>query len=102
VALDYLPIPASSVPSERLFSSAKRTADDRRSRLLPSVFEEIVVLKTHWQGKIPDRAQLNSKHIEEVNEDLWLEFEQLARLDEEMMLDGDIEEMDWDAEEIIG
>ncbi|KAF9016917.1 hypothetical protein BDP27DRAFT_1154466, partial [Rhodocollybia butyracea] len=53
IALDILPVMASSVPSKRLFSSSGETADDQCSRLGPVQFEEAQVMKWHWwQGAV--------------------------------------------------
>ncbi len=45
VALDVLPVQASSVPCERVFSSSKETDTLRRSNLSPAVFEVPQILK---------------------------------------------------------
>ena len=46
VAIDILPIQASSVPCERVFSSAKETFPMRRSNLSAEVFEALQILKS--------------------------------------------------------
>ncbi|KZT31093.1 hypothetical protein SISSUDRAFT_968140, partial [Sistotremastrum suecicum HHB10207 ss-3] len=45
LALDYLPIMASSVASERAFSSAGLTITKRRNRLNPDMVEALQGLK---------------------------------------------------------
>lgn len=45
IAMDYLPIQASSVPSERAFSSAAETDTARRNRLSPILMESLQMLK---------------------------------------------------------
>jgi hypothetical protein len=45
IALDYLPIQASSVPCERVFSSAKETDTPRRNRIHPALMEALQMLK---------------------------------------------------------
>ncbi|KAJ3563636.1 hypothetical protein NP233_g8817 [Leucocoprinus birnbaumii] len=45
LALDILPIQASSVPCERLFSTAKETMAPRRNRIAPELMEALQVLK---------------------------------------------------------
>lgn len=67
IALDILPIPASSVPCERLFSAAKEIADDRCSRLGSKKFEELQIMKFAWRNSIADLAAWNSDEIEEIN-----------------------------------
>lgn len=44
-ALDYLAIQGSAVPCERVFSSAKETMSDRRSRILEDLMEMLQMLK---------------------------------------------------------
>ena len=45
IAMDYLPIQASSVPCERAFSSCAETDTKRRNRLSPALIEALQVLK---------------------------------------------------------
>ena len=80
MALDILPIPASSIPCERLFSAAKEIADDRRARLGPKKFEELQVMKFAWRNNIPDLAAWNSAFVEEV--DHLQEFRELLDCDD--------------------
>jgi hypothetical protein len=80
IALDILPIPASSIPCERLFSAAKESADDRRARLGPKKFEELQVMKFVWRNNIPDLAAWNSAHVEEVDD--LEEFRELLDCDD--------------------
>lgn len=65
--MDVLPIPASSVPCERLFSAAKEIADDRRARLGPKKFEELQLMKFAWRNNVSDLAAWNSSQIEEMD-----------------------------------
>lgn len=84
ISLDILPIQASSVPCERLFSSAKEITTDKRSRLGPVRFEQLQMLKHHWRGGIIDLALWNLGHQEQmvyVVED----FEDMLQVDEEHM-----------------
>jgi hypothetical protein len=55
------------VPCERLFSSAKQVADDRRSRLGSEKFEELQVMKSAWCNKITDLVAWNFGLTEEIN-----------------------------------
>ena len=68
IALDILPIPASSVPCERLFSAAKEIADNHRARLGQKKFEELQVMKSAWHNDIQDLATWNSAFVEEVDQ----------------------------------
>jgi hypothetical protein len=45
IAMDYLPIQASAVPSERVFSSSSETDTVRRNRISPFLMEAIQMLK---------------------------------------------------------
>ncbi|KZT04770.1 uncharacterized protein LAESUDRAFT_620736, partial [Laetiporus sulphureus 93-53] len=45
LAMDILPIQASAVPCERIFSSAKETKAARRNRIKPQLMEALQVLK---------------------------------------------------------
>lgn len=45
IALDYLPIQASSVPSERVFSSSASTDTHKRNRIAPPLMEALQMLK---------------------------------------------------------
>jgi len=43
--MDYLPIQASSVPSERVFSSSAETDTKKRNRISPDLMEALQILK---------------------------------------------------------
>lgn len=45
MSLDYLPIQASAVPSERVFSSSGETDTGRRNRINPVLMESLQMLK---------------------------------------------------------
>ena len=45
MAMDYLPIQASSVPCEHVFSSAAETDTKKRNRLHPALMEALQILK---------------------------------------------------------
>ncbi len=45
MAMDILPIQGTSVPCERVFSSGKETATQRRNRLAPDLMEALQMLK---------------------------------------------------------
>jgi hypothetical protein len=45
MAMDYIPIQASSVPCERIFSSSAETTTKRRNRISPVLMEALQMLK---------------------------------------------------------
>jgi hypothetical protein len=47
MAMDYLPIQASSVPCERIFSSSAETDTKKRNRISPLLMEALQMLKFH-------------------------------------------------------
>jgi len=47
MAMDYLPIQASAVPCERIFSSSAETDTKRRNRIGPLTMEALQMLKFH-------------------------------------------------------
>jgi predicted secreted protein len=54
MAMDYLPIQASSIPCERVFSSSAETDTKRRNRINPLLMEALQMLKFHLK-----KARLN-------------------------------------------
>jgi hypothetical protein len=51
MAMDYLPIQATSVPCERVFSSCAETDTKRRNRISPLLMEALQMLKFHLKKK---------------------------------------------------
>lgn len=47
MAMDYLPVQASAVPCERIFSSSAETDTKRRNRISPPLMEALQMLKFH-------------------------------------------------------
>jgi len=45
IVMDYLPVQATSVPSERVFSSAKEMDTNKRNRISPVLMEALQLLK---------------------------------------------------------
>jgi hypothetical protein len=45
MAMDYLPIQASAVPCERVFSSSAETDTKKRNRIKPELMEALQILK---------------------------------------------------------
>ena len=62
IALDYLPIQGSSVPSERAFSSAAITDDPRRNTLSPDMFEALQLVKKAYNTDQLDPEVEAAKH----------------------------------------
>lgn len=70
--MDILPIQATSVPCERVFSSAKETTTPRRNRITPSMMGSLQLLKfSYKKRRDPEMAHcggmyftqaLDSKH----------------------------------------
>ncbi|KZT31949.1 hATC-domain-containing protein, partial [Sistotremastrum suecicum HHB10207 ss-3] len=85
IALDVLPVQASSVACERLFSSAKLTATDLRSRLGTDEFEELQLLKFAWKREIIDMAKDNETCEQEIaiDEEFYRGLDALDTLEEE-------------------
>jgi hypothetical protein len=69
VALDILPVQASSVSCERVFSSSKETITTRRSRLSPALMEVLQVLKFIYKQ---ERLDFSSDWISDPNDLLWI------------------------------
>jgi len=76
------------VPCERLFSSGKLIATDKRSRLGHERFEELQVLKFAWRSTLIDRATENSNKVEEL--DVIQDFVDLLTEEQETL--------DWETE----
>jgi uncharacterized Zn finger protein len=75
------------VPCERVFSSSKLTATDRRARLKAATFEELQMLKAAWRSDIVNLSKINSDVVEEVTdqsfEDMIIADNELAQWDRE-------------------
>ena len=86
IALDILPIPASAVPSEEAFSSARWTTSWECNRLSPDLIRSLQLLKHHNRSlsQLEDRSlwayteqDINtiSARAEEDDEDYYLNDE---------------------------
>lgn len=82
IALDVLPAQASSVASERIFSSAKLTASDLRSRIGVEKFEKLQLLKFSWKRDLIDMAAENKVTEEVEDESMEYLFRCLEEMDE--------------------
>jgi hypothetical protein len=54
IAMDYLPIQASSIPCERVFSSAAETDTKKQNRITPALMEALQMLKFLLKKKVLD------------------------------------------------
>jgi len=76
IAMDYLPIQASAVPSERVFSSSAETDTQKRNRINPVLMEALQMLKfglkkarlDFMQGWVTEEKLM--RETEAVSEDL--------------------------------
>jgi hypothetical protein len=99
VALDILPVQASSVSCERIFSSSKETCAMRRNLLSPALLEVLQVLKhVYKQGRLDFTSHLITTEedysIERVTEEAINELVSLGKTDELLDLLRSMEESD--------
>lgn len=68
LAMDLIPIQATSVPCERIFSASKETTTARRNLLGPKIMEAIQILK--FQAKNIEELSFTEglKEVDEMNE----------------------------------
>jgi hAT family protein len=67
--LDVLPSQASSVPCERIFSTAKLTATDRRSRLKADIFEILQIMNPAWRDCLVNLAEVIDEDLEQCDDE---------------------------------
>ena len=70
--MDYLPIQASSVPCERVFSSSAETDTKKRNRIGPTLMEALQMLKYHYKRTRLDfccSENWSSSHADLVEDD---------------------------------
>jgi hypothetical protein len=73
IAMDYLPIQASAVPSERVFSSSSETDTKKRNRIHPILMEALQMLKfalkkerlNFMQGWITSESMMSEREPDE-------------------------------------
>lgn len=73
MALDYLPIQASAVPCERVFSSSAETDTNRRNRIEPQLMEALQMLKFLLKKRRLEFGQdwtVTDEELEELSEKL--------------------------------
>lgn len=77
MALDYLPVQATSVPSERAFSSSGETDTAKRNRIKPSLMEALQILKyllkrmrLSFTAHLTDIAKVHDELVAAVHNDL--------------------------------
>jgi hypothetical protein len=90
VALDILPVQASAVPCERIFSSSKETCSVRRNRLSSEMMEMLQVLKFTFKQ---DRLDFSEGWLAK-EEDYTIEGKVSVAAIEELIKLGKIEELD--------
>jgi hypothetical protein len=76
MAMDYLPIQASSVPCERVFSSSAETDTRRRNRMSPLMMEALQMLKFHLK-----KERLNFTQGWSTTEQELLDYDTVVDLD---------------------
>ena len=76
--MDVLPSQASSVPCEQIFSTAKLTATDRRSRLKADMFEMLQIMNSTWHDHLINLAEVNADEFLSflIDENEWETWEQ--------------------------
>ncbi|KAG9029000.1 hypothetical protein FRB95_005820 [Tulasnella sp. JGI-2019a] len=90
IAMDHLPIQASAVPCERVFSSGKETMTAWRNRIKPELKEALQMLKFALRKKrlnFTGGCEIVAKGVEET-----VDAHLLARITEAVKLDGALDE----------
>ena len=97
MALDYLPIQASSVPSEHIFSSSAETDTKRRNRIHPVLMEGLQMLKfslKQQQLNFTDGWAITEDELQYYADDNEDSADLLGKLTSEIREDGiDIDEV---------
>jgi hypothetical protein len=71
MAMDYLPIQASSVPCERIFSSSAETDTKKRNRISPLLMEALQMLKFNLKKQHLNFVEGWITSEKEMTEDLY-------------------------------
>ncbi|KAK1218185.1 hypothetical protein PQX77_019137 [Marasmius sp. AFHP31] len=90
LALNILPVQGSSVPSERVFCSAKLTKTDLRNQLSPHMMEACMILKGSYQLDGPIDFTSHFRHDPMVEE-----LQLMTQKDNEMPLEEDVSIVDY-------
>ena len=97
MALDYLPIQVSSVPSKHTFSSSAETDTKRRNRIHPVLMEALQMLKfslKQWWINFTDGWAVTEEELEYYADDDEDSADLLGKLTSEIREDGiDIDEV---------
>ena len=97
MALDYLPIQVSSVPSKRVFSSSAKTDTKRWNRIHPVLMEALQMLKfslKQWRLNFTDGWAVTEDELEYYADDDEDSADLLGKLTSEIREDGiDIDEV---------
>lgn len=83
MAMDYLPIQASSVPCERVFSSSAETDTKKRNRIISSTMEALQMLKSHL---IKDRLNFTGGWVT-TNDEMMAEDDPIRGPDNDPLTD---------------
>jgi hypothetical protein len=87
ITLDILPAQALSVPCEWIFSGSKQIMTDHHSHVGPTIFEELIIMKSAWGPNLYDMVVWNAADHEHINNFNFEEF-----------LTNDVDSATWDQE----
>src|SRR6266481_6421846 len=88
--MDILPAQASSVPSERIFSSSKETCTQRRNNISPTMLEALQILKFIYKQ---DRLNFTDDLVADER-DYMISGHVTPRAVDELMAAGKFSELD--------
>ncbi|KAJ8089322.1 hypothetical protein PM082_014570 [Marasmius tenuissimus] len=90
LAMDILPVQGSSVPSKRVFSSAKLTKTNLRNQLSPWMMEACMIIKGSYQTEGPLDFTSHFKH-----QPMLEELKLMTTKEDEMLLEEDVSIQDY-------
>ena len=88
VALDILPVQASAVPCERIFSSSKQSCEDHRNHATPKLFEALQFRK-HALKK--NRLDFTEHYSVAKEEDYTIEGQVTDKAAQELLFQGRVD-----------